>query len=52
MSIVPRFLLFTLSSVCQAPFIVPIFHTKIPQIEIHPIIISLILFLTVSHTNI
>lgn len=36
MSIVLGFLFSTLSSVCQAHFIV--FHTKIPQIEIHPII--------------
>lgn len=33
-SIVLGFLFFTLSSVCQAHFIVTIFHTKIPQIEI------------------
>lgn len=52
MSIVLVFLLFTLSSVCQAHFIVSIFHIKISQIEIHPFITSLVLFLTVSHTNI
>ena len=51
-SIVLPCLLFTLSSVCRALFIVSIFHTKIPQFEIHHIIISLMMFLTVSYTNI
>lgn len=47
-SIVLVFLLFTLSSVCQAHFIVSILHIKISQIEIHPFITFLVLFLSVS----